>query len=313
MSEETPRISPIEVTKEIALDKCKFFADIHVWPLHSRLDPDRWLANFNDDEMPYAIHMLHSFLYFSEHMVEQMLCAAFQGLGKFVISCESDFAAAQTQWTKFRNIAKITWIPGEIPSEADSGHVFVRKARQVLGINEENLLSPSDTVNMLSRSGPCPVVFVDDFVGSGEQCVKGWKTVYPDSGVSFEVLALQPGYSLYYSPLICTHDGYQRLRDECKGLIVNAAHVLPKNYSLLAPDSAFWPDSLRSNAVDVIKTISTRVGIPDTDGAHVNDWQGFHKLGLGLAFYDSVPDATLATLPIFYWEQNGWKPLIRRS
>jgi hypothetical protein len=50
--------------------------------------------------------------------------------------------------------------------------------------------------------------------------------------------------------------------------------------------------------------------MPDTDGAVVNDWQGFHKLGLALAFQHCVPDATL---PLFYWEHNEWHPLIRRT
>jgi hypothetical protein len=59
-----------------------------------------------------------------------------------------------------------------------------------------------------------------------------------------------------------------------------------------------------------VKAVSARIGIPDSGGAVVNDWQGFHCLGLSLAFYDSVPDATL---PIFYWEENGWNPLIKKT
>jgi len=78
----------------------------------------------------------------------------------------------------------------------------------------------------------------------------------------------------------------------------------------LANDSIFWPDPLKHGANEAIKKASLRAGLPDTGGAKVNDWQGFYKLGLALGFYNSVPDATL---PIFYWEKNGWKPLIRRN
>ncbi|MGI4789714.1 MAG: phosphoribosyltransferase-like protein [Janthinobacterium lividum] len=70
-----------------------------------------------------------------------------------------------------------------------------------------------------------------------------------------------------------------------------------------------WPDHLRTSALDFLEKVSHRVGIYDTHGG-VNDWQGFNKLGLSLGFEHSVPDATL---PIFYWEQNGWKPLLRRT
>lgn len=296
------RISPIEVSKELALDRCRFLANVQVWPLHSRLDPDRWLTNFTEDEMPYAVQMLHSFLYFSEPMVDQLLTAAFQGLSRVGIPLDGDLDVTQKKWNELKTNAIVTWVTGEVPSEADSGHVFIRKARQVLGIREGNLLSPADALNRLVKIGPRPVVFVDDFVGSGEQCVKTWSRILPGGAISFEQLAADPRYCFYYTPLICTQKGYQRLARECKGLVLNPAHVIPENYSLLAPDSVFWPDSLRERAADVIGKASARAGIPD--------WQGFGGLALGLAFFHSVPDATL---PIFYWEQNRWKPLVRMT
>jgi len=52
---------------------------------------------------------------------------------------------------------------------------------------------------------------------------------------------------------------------------------------------------------------ATRAGIPDTGG--VNDWRGFHRLGLCLALHHKTPDATI---PLLYWNQNGWQPLVRR-
>jgi hypothetical protein len=47
--------------------------------------------------------------------------------------------------------------------------------------------------------------------------------------------------------------------------------------------------------------------MPDENGNNVNDWQGFHRLGLALAFEHGAPDATIAMLR---WNANNWQPLI---
>lgn len=92
--------------------------------------------------------------------------------------------------------------------------------------------------------------------------------------------------------------------------MLNPTHIVGESYNVLSPLSGFWPASLQPDAQSVIKGASLRAGLPDTDGNDVNDWQGFHKLGLAIGFWNGIPDATL---PIFYWENNGWKPLMRRS
>ena len=297
-------ISPLEVSRDIALDRCEFLVNVQLWPIYAKLNPERWLANFTDDELPYAVQMLHSFIYFSELLVDQLLASAFAGLMRSVIGPEQDFANAQRLWEEWRDQVIITWVTGERPSQADSGHVFVRKARQVLGIDESRLLSPTDALKRVIDGTPPPLVFVDDFVGSGRQCIETWNRPFLGDSVTFRQVA-SDGYShFFYSPLVCTDYGYRRLKQHCKGLTVSAAHVFPQNYSLLARDSVLWPEAMRESAFEVIRCMSERAGIPE------ERWQGFHELALGLAFYDSVPDATL---PVFYWQENGWNPLMRRT
>ena len=60
---------------------------------------------------------------------------------------------------------------------------------------------------------------------------------------------------------------------------------------------------LRETASDFIYKASMLGGIPETQ------WKGFHDLALTVGFEHSVPDATL---PIFYWKNNDWKPLIEK-
>jgi len=80
--------------------------------------------------------------------------------------------------------------------------------------------------------------------------------------------------------------------------------VLPKEYSAIDPNSILWPSHLVSGAARFLERVSVSAGIP------ADQWRGRHDLALAIAFSDSVPDATL---PLFYWEQDGWQPLIRRT
>ena len=153
------------------------------------------------------------------------------------------------------------------------------------------------------------MIFVDDFVGSGIQFVTTWNRPYSLSGGvthSFKSIAAIRTSQVYYSTVLATSAGASFIRSQCPSVVLTAAHELDPRYSLLHPECVFWPESLRPTALEFLRIASRRGGMPDTDGTDVDDWQGFHKLGLGLAFEHGIPDATIAMLR---WNKNGWQPL----
>lgn len=315
MSKSPPRpITPAVVKKDFVLAKCRYFVDVHLWQLPSSIDPARWLSNFESSEIDYAVHLLNSFLYFSDELTNQMFQEAFHGLSNFIRQPGDSFLSIQADWRAFSNGVIITPVTGEIPNVTDSGFLFARKARQRLGLDQSQILSPQETLDLLLRRGPRPVVFVDDFVGSGDQFIETWeRRVELSSSVemSFQTYSSVRGSRFFYCPVLCTEDGYNRLRRECPKVVVNPAHILTSRHSALYTndDSFIWPEHLRAGAVNFLKTASGRAGIPDNNGLE-DDWRGFNKLGLTVAFEHSVPDATM---PIFYWQGNDWKPLLRRT
>lgn len=300
-------ISQPEQTQHLVRAKCEYFTEVQLWPLRTKLDPGRWLKNFLPAEEEHAVCLLSSFLYFSEAMVLQLFESAFQALSLHPMFTRCTFLKAQGQWRAFFDNALITHVTGERPNSTDSGYAFLRMARQHVGIQQERIGLPVEIANRLIAEGPRPVVFVDDFVGSGRQCVATWKRPMPLSNgrtASFEKLASIHGSSFFYCPLISTERGLRRLQQECPGLTVSCPHVIGDRYSALTPNSLIWSDHLRSGARDFLFGTSKRAGIPD------GLWQGFDGLALSIGFAHSIPDATL---PIIYWEQNGWHPLIRRT
>jgi hypothetical protein len=302
----------VELDIQFILAKCDYFSEVSVWPLQQKLSPTRWLSNFDRADRHLAAHLLNAFLYFSEPMVDQMFAAAVQGISSLVIQFEASFFRIQSDWKAFLDSAIVTYVTGESPSPTDSGQLFSRKARQVVGIPEPSIVSPQDAVVRLLTDLPRPVIFVDDFVGSGSQFVHTWRRLIRAPGgadVSFEKLAAIARHKFYYCPLLCTGLGLRRIGGECPAVTLVPAHVVPPRYNALAPDSVVWPPHLLPQGSAFIERYSAAAGIPDQPGA-VDDWRGFAGLGLAIGFSHSVPDATL---PLFYWEENGWIPLIRRT
>jgi hypothetical protein len=52
-------IKPVKVTKDFVLAKCNYFVDVQLWPIHSEMDPERWLSNFKPEEMDHAVQLLY--------------------------------------------------------------------------------------------------------------------------------------------------------------------------------------------------------------------------------------------------------------
>lgn len=206
----------------------------------------------------------------------------------------------------------MTFPTDEDPNPTDSGYDFARRAREV-GFAQEQIVPPSEAVGRLAAgSKPSSVVFVDDFVGTGSQFGGTWERNYAtesSGSQSFRSLYGDWPFPAYYVPLFCTELGRQALAVRCPDVALRPLHLLDERYSALNSKGIVWPDSLASSGPAFIEHWSDHAGIPDNGGKLPMDWRGFASLALTIAFGRFVPDATL---PIFYWEENGWNPLIQR-
>lgn len=290
---------------ERTLSRCRFFAEARVWPFHARIHPEAWLDNFNEDELPHAVALLESFLFYSPEMVNAMLVSVLQALGPEIVDPSLSTADFRAAWNDFIHTTVFTHVAGERPNSSDSGHSFVRKLRQELGVPESRLFYHPEALRELERADVY-VVFVDDFVGSGQQFLYTWRSKVDVGGGTFRSFqdVADPSKTLY-CPLICTTKGRQRIADFADDKVrVRAAHVIPPEYGALHADSVLWPDHLRADALQFLDAASQRAGIP------ASDRYGFDELALAIGFDHSVPDATLT---LIYWEENGWNPLVVRA
>jgi hypothetical protein len=293
--------------ESFVLGKCDYFIDVQLWPLTERLNPRRWLSNFLPAEKPFALHLLNAFTYFNHSCTEQLFLRAFQGLSRTIRTPFDSLLTAKHKWRLFLDTVIVTCVRGENPNPTDSGMTFLRMARQVLGIAQNQIMEPNAAILELRKHPDRPVVFLDDFVGSGNQFITTWNAeidVEGGASLSFARLSsLLRNASFYYCPLICTSYGKTRISAECKKVILEPAHLVGEEYSAISYKSVIWPPSVRLEAIKFLETASQRAGLGER-------WRGFRQLGLALAFEHSVPDATL---PIFYHKTDTWKPLIERT
>lgn len=299
-----------EVNEEIVLAKCRFFVSTQVWPIRKKLDPEGWLANFDTTDRRLALQLLNSFMYFSDDMLDRMFVSAIQGLSRITTTVHASRSDRTSEWWRFLDESAITYPTGETPFVGDSGHLFVRRARDLIGIEEDHILSPEEAIAAIQSNQCRNVIFVDDFAGTGNQFVETWNRLYTTENDSFAALSKTGSFKAFYCPVFCTRNAFEgRLQSLNPTLVVQPAHWLADNHSVLSADSIWWPASMKSEAIDFIEKYSIRIGLPDTGGYDTRDWQGFKKLGLAIAFRHCCPDATI---PLFDTTEGGWSPLWSR-
>lgn len=300
-----------EVSEEFVRGKCNFFAACQVWPLKKRLDPEGWLGNFSQSDRRMAVQLLNGFMYFSDDFLDRMFVSAVQGLSRITTSLNSTLAIRRAEWFAFLDEAVFTFPTGETPFPGDSGHLFVRRARDLLGIDEHNVLSPEAALERVLSKRANKVVFVDDFVGTGQQFLKTWRRVSTKLGLAFSTVPKDIDFDAYYCPVFCTEFSREnQLASLVAGKVTLApAHWLRPEHSVFDPESLWWPEKMRSEVHDFVRRYSLQIGLPDTDGYDTRDWQGYNRLGLAISFPHCCPDATI---PLFDTTMSGWRPLWKR-
>lgn len=304
----------VELPPAVA-ENWKFFVKAQLWPRAARFDPRGWLENFDAKDQKYAIRLLEGFTYFSSELVEALFRGAFQNLSQLVVQNKENYFSASAQWNQFVESAIVVRVEGNHSSDADSGFIFTRMAREIIGVQEGQILSPTKALERLREAPRGNVIFVDDFVGSGEQFEDTWTKVHQLSNLaaaSFKSIVTTIGshsVGFYYCPLICTEVGRQYIEKECPLIKLAPAHMLPDTYSALSNQSVIWRDDMKVSGPEFVERASVKAGIPFRDGQE-GCWKGYRKLGLALSFAHGWPDATL---PIFTHQENGWTPLLKKK
>lgn len=128
------------------MPKFKFYQDIRLWPKDSDFDYEGWLDNFNPDEQVIAQRILDFFVYFPDDIIDQLFRTVVGRAGYFFRKYDSSWCNES-----FSNNCWYSFIPGEDPNPSDSGYIYNRKVREVLGVPQERLPTPSLSASSVKR------------------------------------------------------------------------------------------------------------------------------------------------------------------
>lgn len=280
------------------IEICDSYLDMQVWPIDPQINAALWLDNFTEDELPYAEQLLASFLVFNEKMAKALLKSAFQkacrdAIKDGVVKDGNDFL----QSTVFSTIDI------EDVNMTSSGYNVCRTARHCLNIGDEKFFNKNNCLNQLSSGTAKIVVFLDDFIGSGLQFTNSWTDTEMVNGrlISYASVCTAKTIKAYYLPILATTYGLSEIFKICSDIEIYPGNLLDETYSAISEKSFIWSEELKAGAYDFLLNASSRAGI--------TDWKGWNNLALTISLCNSMPDATL---PLFYWNKNGWNPLMNR-
>lgn len=295
-----------DVLIDEVLAKCDVLKRAGFWPPEPVLRPRAWLRNFATEDVPLAAFLLDNFTFYNKRLTDLLLIASYRSIGDGMPKGPS--APSGNVLLSSLASAAFTPVKGEKPNPTDSGYLLCRQARQLLGVPESAILDTTEALTHAHQGRT--VVFLDDFVGSGDQFLATWRM--PDSyGRSFESAMATTKFVAIYVTLVTTDFGLANINKGAPEVAVCATHTLEAKstvFGLTAHDPQLGQKIDDFLARYSSKLCPTESYIATNSGYLIH---GYKKRGLMLGFEHSIPDATL---PIFWSPGNdNWEPLIERK
>lgn len=308
------RVNPVDLIEYID-DKISRFIELRKWDKVSLRSKREWVSNFTGEGEPlFAYHLLNRFVYYSDAEIRALT-------GRLLSLLRRDVMVGH--FKKHRNILPeselnnllneaqkgtvFTYVLGENGRPCGSGVPMLNHFRGI-GVPESQTIFHYEILKEILLHNKDTIVLVDDFIGTGTQAANFWTLPQYESPWGGGKLSLQElaeessSLTFYYLALVGSSDGIEYLREVAPDLRVIVSEVLTNEYSVFGDESLFWRSvGERDEYLRLYDTICSRVGID-------NEF-GYGDLSLALAFSHGIPDNSL---PIFFWDENGWNPLFRR-
>lgn len=236
----------------------------------------KWINQFEDYEQVYINKLVSRFNYFSLRRVQECLKQLY---GQIIEEVGS--------------IDNILFVPvGYVVKSGSVVAYFFKKINSL----RENFFCPYSELNEKSLKNIKALVFIDDYIGSGQQSIN----VFRDLNEKLSVLDLNP--KLIYATIVGFSEGVSLIKEKTRFIPITS-------YKYSSADLPFHEDSTffenkeeREDAMKIVKKYGENLYPKFPLG---------YKGNSGLfSFFYSTPNNTL---PIFWSSQNHWNPLLTRG
>jgi hypothetical protein len=288
-------------------DRATFLQTINLWRPSRLMNHEAWLSNFTADEVPVARALLEALVYYNDDFTDALLVAAVRGLAPHITDGAPSYTHARALWQHFLLSVTVTYVvrPEHQDNHTKSGYLYMRKARQQLGVTAEQVKPVPLLLRDPALAYDRPVLIIDDFAGTGEEFISGYNHEHAGCPGPTSLATLRlAGAPIFFCPSVATTRAVAAIEELGESRpIVNAAHVLAPELSLTHAHCPLLPKAVSGNDVmQVAQAAAERADMPHP--------LGYGDLALGLGFAHGTPDATLTA---YHHDAGGWKPLIRRN
>lgn len=294
-----------DVLIEEVLAKCDVLKKASFWVPEPRIRPRAWILNFDDVDRRLAALLLDRFTFYNHRFTDSLLVASYHSIGDGLPKGPN--APSVGGLLGALPSAAFSPVTGEHPNPTDSGYLLCRKARQLLGIPEDLIVQTHTALDYAYKGRP--IVFLDDFVGSGDQFLTTWNRVTPRG--SFADAMATTGFVAIYITLVTTDWGLKVIHRSVPEVAVCAAHVLKCKNTVagLVRGGIASAREIRTFLSKYAQRLVPKEDYIANNPAYL--MYGYKKRGLLFGFEHSIPDATL---PIFWSPgNNNWEPLVARN
>jgi hypothetical protein len=265
-----------------------------------------WLANFrNDDDRYFVACVLDALVYRSNGQTVALAKQLFQRSLVDLVRLDPLPSPLPNGWLD--DLRQDSLEPGvrlvavHHPEDPPTKSAFLiaRMLKRDLGLKERWILRQDEFASAVA-SGINQFVFIDDFLGTGQQFLEFGQNIGLQAAIA----------SLYciYAPLVAHSFGVRILRKSVPGLRIASAERLSEENNIFHATSACFDDGINTPSVAeaFYYDLLPRLNIPLMG----QDRLGYGGLGVTFAFQHAAPDNSL---PILWWNKTStFHPLFDR-
>lgn len=265
-----------------------------------------WVGYFETDSEKFLCGMILDALIFRSKAQTKALLA--NVLEKSIPQCLDDISSEISQdfssivTSKYPgdwlNRIRIVPVIRDIDPPTKSGPLVARLYKKEVQVNDRFMDWPWS----LSRNNKKPeiVIFIDDFIGTGDQFTEFLERFFKDNPKDPEVYYI-------YAPLAACSKGIDRLKEEYGNIKVCQAEIVPEKSGFFSGMSARYlgiEGHLINEIIETYDSFLNKVGL-----SKLKEKRGYGDLELTYTYAHGTPNATL---PLLWAANEIYQPLFSR-
>ncbi len=310
----TVRVQPFSLPKDgdvfinQIIERCEGLIYAGIWEGLDTIRLHTWMNNFNTPtERYFAACVLDALIYRSRAQTVAMMRQLFQRSLPDILRTEPPNVNTETDWYQQLQLpmyikdAHIRIIPviRSMDPPSKSGPLICRIYRRELMLNQKLMIWPWQ-IDFAKSVGVNAFLFVDDFLGTGEQFSNFMK--------HFAISNKLSNMDAIYAPLVGHEDGIKCLQNSYPELRICAVEILDKRHSLFAKNSLWFQDENNTNDPMSARLFYNKL-VKDRNLPVSGCETGVGDLGIAYGFEHATPDNCL---PILWIRTDNWEPLLER-